>query len=105
MCVNLTKNLFSDTPRETPTQTHLMMWFVIHIFTSFLHSFRVSIISSTVLKIDNIGKEDRGVYQCIVSNARSSAEASAELNIGGRCLLIRLEVIIIDGFIEKYSTP
>lgn len=43
---------------------------------------RVTVTSDTILTIEKVNKEDRGVYQCIVSNAKSSAEASAELKIG-----------------------
>lgn len=31
-------------------------------------------------------REDRGVYQCLLNNGRSSAQASAELKLGGKYL-------------------
>ncbi|XP_075224355.1 Down syndrome cell adhesion molecule 1 isoform X5 [Lycorma delicatula] len=37
-----------------------------------------------VLKIDSVRKEDKGMYQCFVRNEQESAQASAELKLGGR---------------------
>ncbi|XP_068085343.1 cell adhesion molecule Dscam1 [Anabrus simplex] len=38
----------------------------------------------SVLRIDSVKKEDKGMYQCFVRNDQESAEASAELKLGGR---------------------
>lgn len=38
-----------------------------------------------VLRIDSVRKEDKGMYQCFVRNEQESAQASAELKLGGRC--------------------
>ncbi|XP_058830387.1 cell adhesion molecule Dscam2 isoform X2 [Topomyia yanbarensis] len=43
---------------------------------------RITFISAVMLKIEKINKDDDGIYQCIVSNSRNSAQASAELKIG-----------------------
>ncbi|XP_034950760.1 Down syndrome cell adhesion molecule-like protein Dscam2 isoform X25 [Chelonus insularis] len=37
-----------------------------------------------VLKIDSVKKEDKGMYQCFVRNDQESAQATAELKLGGR---------------------
>ena len=38
-----------------------------------------------VLRIDQVRREDKGMYQCFVRNDQESAQASAELKLGGRC--------------------
>lgn len=38
-----------------------------------------------VLRIESVKKEDKGMYQCFVRNDQESAQASAELKLGGRC--------------------
>jgi Immunoglobulin I-set domain len=38
-----------------------------------------------VLRIESVKKEDKGMYQCIIRNDQESAQASAELKLGGRC--------------------
>ncbi|XP_070851146.1 cell adhesion molecule Dscam1 isoform X29 [Drosophila suzukii] len=40
--------------------------------------------SEPVLRIESVKKEDKGMYQCFVRNDQESAEASAELKLGGR---------------------
>ncbi|XP_054740542.1 cell adhesion molecule Dscam2 isoform X9 [Anastrepha obliqua] len=40
--------------------------------------------SDQVLRIESVKKEDKGMYQCFVRNDQESAEASAELKLGGR---------------------
>ncbi|XP_035786671.1 Down syndrome cell adhesion molecule-like protein Dscam2 isoform X3 [Anopheles albimanus] len=42
----------------------------------------VSLLSANSLKIDRVSKKDQGIYQCIVSNARSSAQGASELKLG-----------------------
>lgn len=37
-----------------------------------------------VLRIESVKKEDRGMYQCFVRNDQESAQATAELKLGGR---------------------
>lgn len=37
------------------------------------------------LRIDAVKKEDKGMYQCFVRNDQESAQACAELKLGGRC--------------------
>ena len=41
----------------------------------------------SVLKIDSVRKEDKGMYQCFVRNEQESAQSSAELKLGSRCKL------------------
>ena len=38
-----------------------------------------------VLRIEQVRREDKGMYQCFVRNDQESAQASAELKLGGRC--------------------
>ncbi|XP_055593982.1 cell adhesion molecule Dscam2 isoform X31 [Uranotaenia lowii] len=40
--------------------------------------------SDAVLRIESVKKEDRGMYQCFIRNDQESAQASAELKLGGR---------------------
>ncbi len=40
--------------------------------------------SDKVLRLDSVKKEDRGMYQCFVRNDQESAQAVAELKLGGR---------------------
>ena len=40
--------------------------------------------SSPVLRINSVGKEDKGMYQCFVRNDQESAQATSELKLGGR---------------------
>lgn len=37
------------------------------------------------LKIESVRKDDKGMYQCFVRNEQESAQASAEVKLGGRC--------------------
>ena len=54
--------------------------------------------SSEALVISNVGREDKGMYQCIIRRAEGdTAQASAELQLGGRmvslftCLLCNVQ--------------
>ena len=38
-----------------------------------------------ILRIEQVRRDDRGMYQCFVRNDQESAQASAELKLGGRC--------------------
>jgi Down syndrome cell adhesion protein len=53
------------------------------MFLTFFTFFRLSFIGTNSLRIDNVGREDRGMYQCIVSDGRESVQASSELKLGG----------------------
>lgn len=41
--------------------------------------------TDAVLRIESVKKEDKGMYQCFIRNDQESAEAGAELKLGGRC--------------------
>lgn len=43
--------------------------------------------TDAILRIESVKKEDKGMYQCFIRNDQESAEASAELKLGGRCKL------------------
>lgn len=51
-------------------------------FLFFISSLRF--LAKTSLVIENVGRRDRGVYQCLVENQKSSAQAMAELKLGGK---------------------
>ena len=40
--------------------------------------------SENILRIDSVKREDKGMYQCFVRNDQESAQATAELKLGGR---------------------
>lgn len=44
--------------------------------------------TDTVLRIEAVRREDKGMYQCFVRNDQESAQSTAELKLGGRCKLI-----------------
>lgn len=44
--------------------------------------------TDAILRIESVKKEDKGMYQCFIRNDQESAEASAELKLGGRCNFI-----------------
>jgi hypothetical protein len=46
---------------------------------------RVSLPSSHVLRIAEVRKSDRGMYQCVVRAQHDMAQAAAELRLGGTC--------------------
>lgn len=41
--------------------------------------------TDAILRIESVKKEHKGMYQCFIRNDQESAEASAELKLGGRC--------------------
>lgn len=47
---------------------------------------RIKLLTSTSLLVNKIGRDDRGMYQCSVTNKRSSAQAMAELKLGGKLI-------------------
>ncbi|XP_039965640.1 Down syndrome cell adhesion molecule-like protein Dscam2 isoform X1 [Bactrocera tryoni] len=42
----------------------------------------IRFLTKTSLMVHNVGRRDRGVYQCLVENSRASAQAMAELKLG-----------------------
>lgn len=56
---------------------------------------RIKLLTPVSLAVNNVGRNDKGIYQCSVTNKRNSAQAMAELKLGGnhffpiftRCLL------------------
>jgi len=53
-----------------------------------------------VLRIESVKKEDKGMYQCFVRNDQESAQATAELKLGGRCEL-NFYHIFLSGYLMK----
>lgn len=53
-----------------------------------------------VLRIESVKKEDKGMYQCFVRNDQESAQATAELKLGGRCKFVPENAKLIE--INKY---
>lgn len=44
---------------------------------------RFTLLASNSLRIDDVGRDDKGIYQCLVSDSRGSVQASGELKLGG----------------------
>ena len=40
--------------------------------------------TDAILRIESVKKEDKGMYQCVIKNDQESAQATAELKLGGR---------------------
>lgn len=47
-------------------------------------NFRFTLLASNSLKIDGVERDDKGIYQCLVSNAKGSVQAAGELKLGGK---------------------
>jgi len=43
--------------------------------------------TESVIRIDAVRREDKGMYQCFVRNDQDSAQSTSELKLGGRCKL------------------
>ena len=37
------------------------------------------------MRIESVGRDDKGMYQCFIRNDQESAQSTAELKLGGRC--------------------
>lgn len=48
-----------------------------------------------ILRIPNVGRDDKGMYQCFVRNDQESAQGEAELKLGGRCKLTLFENCVL----------
>nr|XP_053651853.1 cell adhesion molecule Dscam2-like [Cherax quadricarinatus] len=46
---------------------------------------RVRLVGQRTVVVDDVRREDRGMYQCLVSNLEGSAQGSAQLKLGGQC--------------------
>ncbi len=44
---------------------------------------RIKLLTPVSLAVNNVGRNDKGIYQCSVTNKRNSAQAMAELKLGG----------------------
>lgn len=58
----------------------------------------------STLRIESVKKDDKGMYQCFVRNDQESAQASAELKLGGRCEYILILFFICLTFLTKRRT-
>lgn len=45
---------------------------------------QIRLLSPYVLEVVGVTRHHRGMYQCIVRNARESSQGSAELRLGGK---------------------
>lgn len=57
--------------------------YILEILWYCLIYFSVQFLSMNSLLVKNVGRRDRGVYQCLVKNQQGSAQAMAELKLGG----------------------
>lgn len=60
----------------------LLVLCVAHLFLS-IH-LRAKLLTPYSLAVYDVGRRDRGMYQCLVTNRESSAQAVAELKLGGK---------------------
>lgn len=44
---------------------------------------RIKLLTPISLAVNNVGRNDKGIYQCSVTNKRNSAQGMAELKLGG----------------------
>ena len=49
---------------------------------------RIRLINKNILIITKVQRQDRGVYQCIVSNDKDSIQASTLLDLGGKLFFL-----------------
>lgn len=64
--------------------------------------YRIKLLTPVSLAVNNVGRNDRGIYQCLVTNKRNSAQAMAELKLGGNHFFpffLFLHKMFIDNFI------
>lgn len=45
---------------------------------------RVRVVGQRSVVVEGVRREDRGMYQCLVSNLQGSAQGSAQLKLGGQ---------------------
>lgn len=53
------------------------------IFFSSFH-YRIKLLTPYSLAVYDVDRHDKGMYQCLVANKESSAQAVAELKLGGK---------------------
>ena len=58
-------------------------------------SARTKLISSEVLQIYSVQREDKGMYQCFVRSNDHSAQGSAQLTLEGNIIIINVSIFII----------
>lgn len=46
-------------------------------------NYRMKLLTPNSLAVYNVERSDRGMYQCLTSNEKISAQAMAELRLGG----------------------
>lgn len=51
--------------------------------TKIIFFYRINFLSPVSMVINRVSRDDKGMYQCITSNKKSSAQAVAELKLGG----------------------
>lgn len=49
-----------------------------------IETYLFSCVFQQTLKIDHVERSDRGMYQCVVSNADETAQGTAQLKLGGK---------------------
>lgn len=53
-------------------------------FLFFICCYRIKLLTPYSLAVYDVGRRDKGMYQCLVTNKESSAQAVAELKLGGK---------------------
>lgn len=71
-------------------RTFCTSFVILFLFSLFLFRYgrfgRIKLLTPTSLAVYRVGRDDKGMYQCSVTNKRSSAQAMAELKLGGKLL-------------------
>lgn len=49
---------------------------------------RVRLLTKEHIKITSVTKEDRGVYQCFIKNENDAVQATAEMKLGGKIIML-----------------
>lgn len=60
---------------------------------------KVRLVSREVLRINAVGREDKGIYQCYARNGEDSAQAATELALG------ETSPVFLDTFIDRTTQP
>lgn len=55
------------------------------MFNVFVVCFRrIKLLTPVSLAVENVGRDDKGSYQCLITSKKNSAQAIAELKLGGK---------------------
>lgn len=64
-------------------QSYLVVCFL-EMFNAFICFRRIKLLTPVSLAVENVGRDDKGSYQCLITSKKNSAQAIAELKLGGK---------------------